>query len=462
MQTLNREELLRTGACVGCNLRGNDLTGQSLFNAQLRGADLRNAILVRVNLRGADLRDVDLSGAFLWGSDLTGARLQGARMCGTVMPGGARLDVGCRAPRTVAVVQRSPQGSAERSTQFATAPVGGWSAQALAIAGQSVPHSVPQSVAARAVPAVTAPVRTPVRTTVALDANIPPAEDETLPQVLLSADGLRGRARGRLEPDGDIWNVDLVAGWLEVRLIGNFLRSHLELLDGDGEVVETGSDMLRWRVPTEGRYSIAVNGTRTGQTYELALEIDPNVDPEIDPADPRSPAPTVVSRPSRSATPAPPAASFGPPNTDAGALEGEDDTGTHIDTHTDPTIETHESEGEVEATVGPIDPRVTMPVDPTEPRALSLEISTGEGLAEGVVREGQISTWLITSRPGELALAIASEEDGARFTVRDPQGRVVARRVRKTKVFVPMDGIYRVEIEARREIAEYSLTVQLQ
>ena len=86
-----------------------------------------------------------------------------------------------------------------------------------------------------------------------------------------------------------------------------------------------------------------------------------------------------------------------------------------------------------------------------------------EGFAEGVVQEGQSSTWLVTSRPGELEMAIASEEDGARFTVRDPQGRVVAELVKEAEIFVPADGIYEVEVETRRdiEIAQYALTVLL-
>ncbi|MEM6501289.1 MAG: pentapeptide repeat-containing protein [Cyanobacteria bacterium P01_C01_bin.89] len=428
MQTLNREMLLRTGACVGCNLRGNDLTGQSLFNAQLRGADLREAILVRVNLRGADLREVDLSGAFLWGSDLTGARLEGARLCGTVMPTGARLDIGCPPPRPVNSVQRTQWGSAA----IPVGRTGGW-----------VENPGTSAQAVRAVPAVTGQV-------VVGDDMVRPSEDG-LPQVVMSVDGLRGRARGLLESDGkDIWSIELVPGQIQVRLLGNFLRSRLEILDEDGEVVASGGSTVTWEVTQEGRYGISVQGFRPERPYELAVEIDP-VDgfegeelegfEEEEDFEVRSPDPVAS---------APRAASFG---------------AVDADETIDPTIETNESEGEVESTVGPIDPRVTMPVDPVEPRALSLEISTGEGFAEGVVREGQTSTWLVTSRPGELEMAIATEEeeDGARFTVRDPRGRVVAELVKKAEIFVPADGIYEVEIETREEIeiAQYALTVQL-
>ncbi|MEM9770981.1 MAG: pentapeptide repeat-containing protein [Cyanobacteria bacterium P01_D01_bin.73] len=416
MQTLNREMLMRTGVCVGCNLRGNDLTGQSLFNAQLRGADLREAILVRVNLRGADLREVDLSGAFLWGSDLTGARLEGARLCGTVMPSGARLDISCPPPRPVNSVQRTQWGPAA----VPVGRLGGW-------ANDSATSSAARS---RAVPAVTG------RAAVSNEF-VSPSEDE-LPQVVMSADGLRGRARGLLESDGkDIWSIDLVPGQVEIRLLGTFLRSQLEILDEDGEVVASGGNAVTWEVPREGRYGITVRGYRPERPYELAVEVEPDV--SIAPES-RSPA-VAASRPR--------ATSF--------------NSAASSSAEVDPTLERNESEGEVEATVGVIDPRVTMPVDPVEPRALSLEISTGEGLAEGVVQEGQTSTWLVSSRPGELELAIASEEDGALFTVRDPQGRVVAESVEKTEIFVPADGIYEVEIGAREEIeiVQYALTVQL-
>ena len=424
MQTLNRETLMRTGVCVGCNLRGNDLTGQSLFNAQLRGADLREAILVRVNLRGADLREVDLSGAFLWGSDLTGARLEGARLCGTVMPSGARLDVGCPPPRPVESVQRTRWGAAA----IPVGRLGGWAED---------PGTGPQAV--RAVPAVTGRV-------VVDDARVRPSEDE-LPRVVMSVDGLRGRARGLLESDGkDIWSIELVPGQIQVRLLGNFLRSRLEILDEDGKVVASGSDGVTWDVPTEGRYGISVQGFRPERPYELVVEIDSADGFEGEALEGFEEGEELEGRSPASAANGPRAVSFGAANA------GEE---------VDPTIETNESEGEVEAAVGPIDPRVTMPVDPVEPRALSLEISTGEGLAEGVVREGQTSTWLVTSRPGELEMAIASEEDGARFTVRDPRGRVVAELVKKAEIFVPADGIYEVEIEARQDIAQYALTVQL-
>ena len=74
----------------GANLRGADLwdadlRGANLRGADLRGADLRDADLRGANLRGADLwdadlRDADLRGANLWDADLRGANLWGANL----------------------------------------------------------------------------------------------------------------------------------------------------------------------------------------------------------------------------------------------------------------------------------------------------------------------------------------------------------------------------------------------
>ena len=87
---------------------------------------------------------------------------------------------------------------------------------------------------------------------------------------------LRGRARGLLESDGkDIWSIELVPGRIQVRLLGNFLRSRLEILDEDGEVVASGGNTVTWEVPQEGRYGISVQGFRPERPYELAVEIDP-------------------------------------------------------------------------------------------------------------------------------------------------------------------------------------------
>ncbi len=51
---------------------------KAVLDYNLRGADLRGADLSNANLRGADLRGADLSNANLWGADLRGADLSGA------------------------------------------------------------------------------------------------------------------------------------------------------------------------------------------------------------------------------------------------------------------------------------------------------------------------------------------------------------------------------------------------
>jgi uncharacterized protein YjbI with pentapeptide repeats len=88
-------QLLRTNACVGCDLseadlRRYDLTEANLENADLRGAnlnrtnltradlsgaDLRHAYLVDTNFQGANLNSADLHDAYLLRTDLTGASL---------------------------------------------------------------------------------------------------------------------------------------------------------------------------------------------------------------------------------------------------------------------------------------------------------------------------------------------------------------------------------------------------
>ena len=67
------EQLLRDGACPGCDLRGAPLQDAHLIGADLRQVDLRGA-----DLRGANLEGADLSGALLSGADLRGARLTNA------------------------------------------------------------------------------------------------------------------------------------------------------------------------------------------------------------------------------------------------------------------------------------------------------------------------------------------------------------------------------------------------
>jgi len=89
----NKERLLETKRCYGCNLTGVDLTGKNMDSADLEGADLtgsrlegvnfkkanlKGAILVKADLRNADLRKADLYKANLSGANLTGAKLDEA------------------------------------------------------------------------------------------------------------------------------------------------------------------------------------------------------------------------------------------------------------------------------------------------------------------------------------------------------------------------------------------------
>jgi hypothetical protein len=67
------------------DLRGADLSGDDLRNANLRGADLRganlsDADLSSANLRGADLRSANLEYANLSSADLRGADLEDANL----------------------------------------------------------------------------------------------------------------------------------------------------------------------------------------------------------------------------------------------------------------------------------------------------------------------------------------------------------------------------------------------
>ena len=71
-------------------LRGADLGGAYLGDADLRGADLGDAYLGDADFRGADLGGAYLRGANLRGADLGGADLRGANLRGAYL-GGADL-----------------------------------------------------------------------------------------------------------------------------------------------------------------------------------------------------------------------------------------------------------------------------------------------------------------------------------------------------------------------------------
>ncbi|EHR7010718.1 pentapeptide repeat-containing protein [Salmonella enterica] len=77
---------LRGADLCGANLRGADLRGANLCGANLCGADLYGADLCGANLCGANLCDANLYGADLCGANLCGANLYGADLCGADLP----------------------------------------------------------------------------------------------------------------------------------------------------------------------------------------------------------------------------------------------------------------------------------------------------------------------------------------------------------------------------------------
>lgn len=86
----DKQRLLETRKCYGCNLSDMDLSGKNLSGADLEGANLTGSRLTRANLKnanmkgavlvGADLRNADLRGADLYKADLSRADVTGALM----------------------------------------------------------------------------------------------------------------------------------------------------------------------------------------------------------------------------------------------------------------------------------------------------------------------------------------------------------------------------------------------
>ena len=93
---------VRAGAsCPGCNLFQADLAnlelkGRDLHGARLRQADLSAAVATHTRFARADLRDLNAYGAVMTGADLAGADLTNATLVGAYLEGanlaGARLD----------------------------------------------------------------------------------------------------------------------------------------------------------------------------------------------------------------------------------------------------------------------------------------------------------------------------------------------------------------------------------
>lgn len=121
------QQLIETGACQGCDLRGADLSKHHLIGADLRDADLSGANLAYTNLEGADLKganltEANLQGAFLNSAELenadltqanlTDANLIQARLQGTQLIG-ANLEGASFLVQSLKEAQLSPIGSAE-------------------------------------------------------------------------------------------------------------------------------------------------------------------------------------------------------------------------------------------------------------------------------------------------------------------------------------------------------------
>ncbi|MEB3277573.1 MAG: pentapeptide repeat-containing protein [Lyngbya sp.] len=120
------EQLIQTGACRGCDLRGADLSKRHLIGADLREADLAGANLAYTNLEGADLKganlkEANLRGAFLNSAELddanltlanlTDANLVQAQLEGTNLIG-ANLNGASFLVQSLEEAQLSPMGSA--------------------------------------------------------------------------------------------------------------------------------------------------------------------------------------------------------------------------------------------------------------------------------------------------------------------------------------------------------------
>ncbi|MFN4786761.1 MAG: pentapeptide repeat-containing protein, partial [Pseudanabaena sp.] len=88
IQTANRQRLIETNRCQGCNLQNTDLSGLKLIGANLNKANLQGANLRSVDLRGSNLQEAvliqsDLSYADLRLTNFAKANLQGANLSNT-------------------------------------------------------------------------------------------------------------------------------------------------------------------------------------------------------------------------------------------------------------------------------------------------------------------------------------------------------------------------------------------
>jgi uncharacterized protein YjbI with pentapeptide repeats len=84
-------------------MKGRDLIGANLREANLRGVNLRGALLIASDLRGADMRSTDLIGADLRDADLTGANLKGSIFLTQVQVNSAKGDRNTILPQSLRV-----------------------------------------------------------------------------------------------------------------------------------------------------------------------------------------------------------------------------------------------------------------------------------------------------------------------------------------------------------------------
>ncbi len=89
----NKQNLLDTNQCPGCDLSGVDLRNTNLEGANLNGAILRGANLSGCELQNVDFRGANLEAANLKRSDFHGADLSGVSLNGAWVQGADFLSV---------------------------------------------------------------------------------------------------------------------------------------------------------------------------------------------------------------------------------------------------------------------------------------------------------------------------------------------------------------------------------
>lgn len=234
MTVFNRNILVESGKCQGCNLRGNDLRSLDLSDADLRGADLRETLVTRARLRRANLTGADLRGAFLWGADLQDAVLDGANLCGAIMPTGARSDIGCVEPVAASLPPSDPLPPAE------------------APPSESQP-SLPSS------PVVMRPAAAIGRT------------------VILALDPVTRAASARgaiVLGTRDRWAIDARPGTMRVTLRSREGNARFDAVAPDGRTLVREASRTTISVPRDGRYEIVVGSTRGNAEYQLIVTFE--------------------------------------------------------------------------------------------------------------------------------------------------------------------------------------------